>query len=199
MTASVATTAALSAQLSKDELEQARQFLQQTQDCVIGATRGLSEAQWNYKSAPEKWSLAENLEHIVIVQERVLGRLEQLGESPAAPPARDIREVDAIVIHQFTTRLAKFSSPEIARPAAVRVSPPEWIDRFRKNCVRLSDALETVPGLREHALEAPPLKAISNGRYTVMDGYQWILAAAAHTERHAKQMLEVRAGCGYPE
>jgi hypothetical protein len=31
-----------------------------------------------------------------------------------------------------------------------------------------------------------------------MDGYQWILAAAAHTERHAKQMLEVKADDDFP-
>ncbi len=32
----------------------------------------------------------------------------------------------------------------------------------------------------------------------VMDGYQWVLAAAAHTERHAKQMLEVIAEDTFP-
>ena len=29
-------------------------------------------------------------------------------------------------------------------------------------------------------------------------GYQWVLAAAAHTERHAKQMLEIRADDNFP-
>jgi hypothetical protein len=31
-----------------------------------------------------------------------------------------------------------------------------------------------------------------------MDGYQWILAAAAHAERHTKQILEVIANAAFP-
>ena len=58
--------------------------------------------------------------------------------------------------------------------------------------------LESRPGLRQHVIPAAPLKAVSKGAYEVMDGYQWILAAAAHTERHTKQMLEVMAEPGYP-
>jgi hypothetical protein len=67
------------------------------------------------------------------------------------------------------------------------------------NCTRLMDYVESTPGLRQRAAEAPPLKAISKGVHVVMDGYQWVLAAAAHTERHAKQMLEVIADDAFPE
>ena len=35
-------------------------------------------------------------------------------------------------------------------------------------------------------------------RGSLMDGYQWILTAAAHVERHTKQMLEVRADPNFP-
>jgi hypothetical protein len=42
------------------------------------------------------------------------------------------------------------------------------------------------------------MKVVSKGVFEVMDGYQWILAAAAHAERHAKQMLEVKANAAYP-
>jgi hypothetical protein len=31
-----------------------------------------------------------------------------------------------------------------------------------------------------------------------MDGYQWVLGVAAHTERHTKQIREVQATAGYP-
>jgi hypothetical protein len=54
------------------------------------------------------------------------------------------------------------------------------------------------PGLRDHALDSPPLKPISEGAYSVMDGYQWILAAAAHAQRHTKQILDVIADDSFP-
>ena len=184
--------------LTEQELEQARLFLQQTRNAVIGATKGLSKAQWTFKPAPGQWSIAENLDHIVIVQERVLGPiLSQLASAPAPWANRDYKAVDAIVIHQFPTRLAKFPAPEFVRPVD-QIVPQELLDRLRTNYVRMMDYLESTPGLRHYAGEAAPLKAVSNGAYEVMDAYQWVLAAAAHTERHAKQILEVIADDSFP-
>jgi hypothetical protein len=165
---------------------------------VIGATKGLSEAQWRFKPTPGQWSVAENLDHIVIVQERVLGPiLAKLASDPAPFANREYKAVDAIVIHQFSTRLAKFQAPEFVRPLD-QIMPRELLDRLKTNYVRLMDYLESTPGLRQQAGEALPLKAVSNGAYEVMDGYQWVLAAAAHAERHAKQMLEIMADDSFP-
>jgi len=184
--------------LSAEELAQARLLLQQTQNAVVGATKGLSEAQWKFKPAPDRWSIAENVQHIVIVQERVLGPiLDQLASAPAPSADVDPNAVDAIVINQFSTRLNKFSAPEFIHPGE-QIAPSELLDRLSANYARLADCLVSKPGLRQHAAEALPLKAVSNGAFSLMDGYQWILAAAAHTERHTKQMLEVMADPGYP-
>lgn len=184
--------------LTEQELEQARLFLQQTRNSVIGATKGLSEAQWRFKPAPGQWSIAENMDHIVIVQERVLGPvLAKLASDPAPFANRDYKAVDAIVIHQFPTRLVKFQAPEFVRPVD-QIEPQELVDRLKANYIRLMDYLESTPGLRQQAGEAVPLKAVSNGAYEMMDGYQWVLAAAAHAERHAKQMLEVKADDNFP-
>jgi len=184
--------------LTAQELDQARKFLEQTQNSVVGATKGLSEAQWRFKPAPDRWSIVENLDHIVIVQERVLGPiLDQLADAPAPPADRDSEQVDAIVINQFSNRLARFQAPEFVHPAN-QIIPNELLSRLAANYARLAECLESRPGLRQHVLPAAPLKAVSNGAYEVMDGYQWILAAAAHTERHTKQMLEVMAAPGYP-
>ncbi|HUK14827.1 MAG TPA: DinB family protein [Bryobacteraceae bacterium] len=184
--------------LSAEELEQGHLFLQQTRNSVIGATKGLSAAQWRFKPSPDRWSIAENLDHIVIVQERVLGPvMERLANAPAPPAGRDYQLVDAIVIHHFPTRLSKFPAPEFVRPLE-QIASLELLDRLTANYARLAGCLESIPWLRQHALDAPPLKAVSKGAFEVMDGYQWILAAAAHTERHVKQMLEVMADPDYP-
>ena len=184
--------------LTPQELEQARLFLQQTQGGVTGATKGLSQAQWKFKPAPDRWSVLENLYHIVVVLERVLGPvLEQVAQAPPPPAGYDARTIDAIVINQFPNRLAKFSAPEAVHPAG-EIRSADLLNRLSVNFARLAESLESRSGLRGHALPAPPLKAVSNGTYEVMDGYQWILAAAAHTERHTKQMLEVKADAAFP-
>jgi hypothetical protein len=204
MTASVAaSTSELAAfssaqELTAQELDQARLFLQQTQSYVVGATKGLSEEQWKFKPAPDRWSIAENLDHIITVQERVLGPiLDQLANEPAPPSGVDCKQVDSVVLHQFSTRLSKFTAPEVIQPAS-QIIPAENLNRLNANYARLLACLESTPGLRQHAGESRPLKAVSNGAFEYMDGYQWILAVAAHTERHTKQMLEVMADPGYP-
>jgi hypothetical protein len=185
--------------LTARELEQARLFLEQTHNYVVGATKGLSEAQWKFKPAPDQWSIAENLDHIVAVQERVLGPiLDQVADAPAPAADRNNQLADAIVIHQFSTRLAKFPAPEYLRPLD-QIAPVELLGRLSANYARFADRLESTPGWRHHVLESPPIKAVSQGAFDSMDGYQWILAAAAHTQRHTNQMLEVMANSGYPE
>jgi hypothetical protein len=197
-TLATAGQAATEQKLTAQELDQAREFLEQTHNAVRGATKGLSEAQWKFKPAPDRWSIAENLDHIVIVQERVLGPiLDQLADGQAPPADGDYEQVDKIVINQFSNRLSRFQAPEFVHPAT-QINPSELLNRLTANYARLAECLESRPGLRQHVIPAAPLKAVSKGAYEVMDGYQWILAAAAHTERHTKQMLEVMAEPGYP-
>jgi hypothetical protein len=184
--------------LTAQELDQARKFLEQTQNAVVGATKGLSEMQWRFKPSPDQWSIAENLDHVVTVLERVLGPiLDQLADAPAPAPERDFQQIDRIVINQFPNRLLKFQAPEFVRPAD-QIDPHELLNRLTADYARLAECLESRPALREHVAPAAPLKAVSQGAFELMDGYQWILAAAAHTERHTKQMLEVMAEPSYP-
>jgi hypothetical protein len=58
--------------------------------------------------------------------------------------------------------------------------------------------LPAIGPTKQHVTDAPPLKAFSKGAYDSMDGYQWVLGAAAHTERHTKQILEVKADPNFP-
>ena len=193
---SASAVAVLQRTLTDVELERARLYLQQTERGVTGSLKGLSDAQWTFKPAPDTWSIAQIMEHILFVQERVLGRTrEELANAPAAPSGYDYKRVDEIVITQFPNRLAKFPSPH--QPAG-DLARSEAFDRIKKNQAELTKYLESTPDLREHALEAFPLKMVSNGAYERMDGYQWILATAAHTERHTKQILEVKANPEFP-
>jgi hypothetical protein len=191
------TSSAAELTVSTADIEHARLYLKQTQDLVIGATKGLSKQQWAFKPAPDRWSIAEIVEHMVAAQEYVLGPVwKELAKAPA-PGERDTARVDEIVIDQMPDRTAKFRAPEFLQPTGHR-SPAECMERLLKNYAELRRYLETTPDLRAHAIDAPALKAISKGAYDSIDGYQALLLVAAHTERHTKQILEVRADAGFP-
>lgn len=185
--------------LTPAHLDRARLFLQQTQTGIEGAIKGLSEAQWNFKPAADRWSIAEIVEHVVAVQEQVLGQiLPALAEAPAAEPDYDRDVVDGIVMHQFPTRVAKFSAPEFVCPRG-GLGQTEALRRLGGNFARFNIYLQSTPDMRRHAVESRPLQAVSGGKYTLMDGYQWVLASAAHMERHTKQVLEVKAELAFPQ
>ncbi|HYL36105.1 MAG TPA: DinB family protein [Bryobacteraceae bacterium] len=192
---SATATAVAEPTLTAGEKERALLYLEQTRSGLRGALRNLSDAQWNFKPNSTRWSIAEIVEHVVYVQERVLGPIwDQLTQAPPAPPHADYKQVDELVIARFPNRLNKFPSP--VQPSG-RVPLSSALQRLLANYDQFNKRLE-VPELRQHSIEAAPMKAVSNGAYQSMDGYQWILAVAAHTERHTKQILEVMAEPDYP-
>jgi hypothetical protein len=185
-------------EVNSAEIDQANLHLEQTRNGIIGALIGMSEAQWRFKPAPGVWSVAENMEHIIFVQERVLGLIHnQIATAPPSAADRNPGLVDAIIVNQFPNRLTRFPAPEALHPKG-DYTLNEARDRMAANTRELAVCLESVPNLRGHVLESPPLKAVSKGEHTLMDGYQWILAVSAHTERHTKQILEVRADPDFP-
>ena len=184
--------------LESTDLSQARQYFDQTRKRVLEVTTGLSDAQWRFKPALDRWSIAENLEHMVIVQERVLGPVrEQLAQAPAPPADRDYEQVDRIVIQRIPDRSFKAKAPDYIAPAG-RWSPPAALDRLARNYERLAAFVESTPDLREHILESAPLRFVTNGEFDTMDAYQWALTVAAHDQRHVAQILEVQADLNYP-
>jgi hypothetical protein len=115
--ASISLTAwASDLKVTSSELDHARLYLQQTQNQVVGATKGLSSVQWNFKPAPDRWSIAEIVEHMVLAQDLIVGPIhEQLAKAPA-PGERNTKAVDEAVISLVPDRTSKFQAPDALQP-----------------------------------------------------------------------------------
>ena len=193
MTPSIMTSQTLSAA----EIVEARVYLQRARDRVLAATAGLSDVQWGYRTAEGTWSIAEIVEHMVIVQELVLGPIAAGLAGAPETAGLDTATIDEIVKTKLPDRSRKYPAPEMARPRG-QWTRAESLERLGANTRRLTERLETADGLRLHRVPAPPLRAVSGGAHELMDGYQWLLATAAHTERHLDQILELKAQPGFP-
>src|SRR2546423_12966617 len=87
LTATVADSGQTLTQADRDkavaELEGSRQ-------AFLDATKGLSAAEWNFKAAPDRWSVAECAEHIALSEEFIFGVVtKQVMGTPATPEKRD--------------------------------------------------------------------------------------------------------------
>jgi uncharacterized protein YndB with AHSA1/START domain len=186
---SFAAGSAASSRPSAEESAKAEQYLIATRDELLHAVSDLSNTQWRFKPAPDCWSIGENVEHIVIVENRVHGIVDGLRDSQATEPGLIEKQIDEAVLAQIRQRAIKWQAPERIRPTG-QWNRAEALEQFAVSRSRTFHLLAQAPALRGQVVPHPVLGP--------MDGYQWILAAAAHSARHTDQIAEVKAGDGFP-
>src|SRR5271170_6413219 len=72
------------ATLTSQEREAALKQFETTRDNFLKSIAGLSQAQWTFKPAPDRWSVAEVAEHITVSESTLFGLVQkQVMTSPA--------------------------------------------------------------------------------------------------------------------
>jgi hypothetical protein len=82
-------------------------------------------------------------------------------------------------------------APEPLKPTNRFGSPKDSRKHFKKSRAKTIDFVEGTKDLRQHATDSPLGKKL--------DAYEWVLLIAAHSERHTKQIDEVKADAKYPK
>ena len=188
----LATMAATAPTLSKADYQSARKYLESTKKNIEEATKGLSEAQWNFKPGPDRWSVAQVLEHITVSEDYLRGFVTEKVLAAPAAPGRDLAKIDAMVLAMVPDRSHKFQAPEPLQPKGQFGTPEQTRKHFLESRAKTEALLKDTPDLREHAMENPPLGQ-------TLDAYEWILFIAAHSDRHTKQIKEVEADPNFPK
>lgn len=176
--------------VSAEDKEKGVKLLEQTRQGVLDATKGLSDAQWKFKPAPDKWSVAEVLEHITLAEDFLYENgAEKALKGTASAADRDYKKTDATILAMVPDRTTKFKAPDMLVPTG-RWSPAETLEHFEKSRARNIEFLKTTADLRGHTADSPMGST---------DSYEWLLFIGAHSERHTKQMLEVKADPNFPK
>ena len=188
----VTSIAAVCAQeLTQTEKDHALQYLESTKKDVLVATKGLSEAQWNFKPGPDRWSVAQVMEHIAASEDFIRANfLDKVMTLPGGEPGRDAKKMDAAVEAMIPDRSHKAQAPEPLVPNNRFGTPEGSLKHFLESRETTEQYLRSTAGLRDHVMDGPVGK---------MDGYEFILFIAAHNERHVKQINEVKADPNFPK
>jgi len=183
--------AARAQEVTQAEKDKALLYLESTKKNIQEATKGLSAAQWNFKQGPERWSVAQVMEHIAAAEDMLRGlTTEKVMAAPAALD-RDVKHIDEMVVTMVTDRTHKADAPEPLRPVNRFGSPEEALKHFVESRTETEEFLRKTPDLRAHAVDSP--------LGTKLDAYEWVLFIAAHSERHTKQINEVKADPNFPK
>jgi len=187
-----ASAQAFSQTLTQADQDRAMQYLESTKQGVLTATAGLSSAQWNFKPAPDKWSVAEVVEHIAAAEDFLMSMVtSQVMKAPPRPAADDVKAIDDMVVAKIPDRTQKAQAPEPLRPTNRFGSPEGSLKHFTEARAQTEVFLKTHSDLRDHAADSPLGKKL--------DGYEWVLFIAGHSERHTKQINEVKADPNFPK
>ena len=184
--------------LSQGERDRAMSHLQATRKLYVDATSGLSEAQWKFKYAPDRWSVAECAEHLAESEDFLRGLLvSTLKKSPvndakreAARPNRE--KMDQMVPVMLADRSRKAQAPEPLKPTGKLGSQEQVINAFRERRDATLTFIEQTP-------EDLRGRTFSLGGTNEIDLYQMAFMISGHTERHVKQMREVLADPNFPK
>jgi hypothetical protein len=183
--------AAPAQEVTQAERDRALQYLEATKKGVLEATKGLSEAQWNFKPAPDRWSVAQVMEHIAAAEDFIRALItDKVMAAAAGEPGRDVKKTDDAVLAMVPDRTNKVQAPEPLVPTNRFGSPDGSIKHFVESRATTEDLLKTATGMRDHVMDSPMGK---------LDGYEFVLLIAAHSERHTKQINEVKADPNFPK
>ena len=194
MIAALLLTPAMGPTISPTERDKAVSELESSERVFLDSTRGLSEAQWNFKPGPDRWSVAECAEHIGVTEEMIFKMVtEQALKGPAEPQKRELVKLqDDQLVPMALDRSQKFKAPELIQPTRRWTSSAEITRHVLENRANtLAFVNTTDQDLRNHFLDHPVLKTL--------DTYQWMILISAHMRRHTAQILEVKADPNFPK
>src|SRR5690606_25905383 len=171
-----------------DRTNKSKEFLldyfQQTVDGLHRSIEGLSESQMQYKSSPDKWSISQCLEHIVITEEMLFEMSKELLAKPANPERKEeVKITDQEVLEGISSRSYKATAPPEVQPKGKYDSSEAALEDLKE---QRTEILQFIKNASEEDLR----NHISDSPFGPTDGFHSLLYIAGHTERHTHQIEE---------
>lgn len=160
-------------------------------DCI----RGLTTAQGAFKPAPAEWSIAENVEHLVLAEQGSINRVWAAADGLrhaqrvwSGEPIHRGKSIEQIVAETWAPRQ---QAPDIATPRR-RGPLAYWFVAIQCNQPLLEalpaalTALDLAEVITPHPISGP------------WDACQWLAFVRFHLDRHRQQIEGVMRAPGFP-
>lgn len=160
---------------------------------LLASVESLTDGQQTFRPEPDRWSVAEIVEHLSLVEGQVarlfhvmLSKAEAAGATRPAGP-EGARFAAPVSIEQFVepVREKKLQAPDTARPGG-STSLADALARLKESRAALHSMrprLERIDGaalLYPHPAAGP------------INAYQWLLFVGSHEDRHRLQIEALR-------
>lgn len=181
--------------ITADERARAVKMLHDSQNELMGYIEKLSDAQWNFRPAPFKWTVGETAEHIALAEGLLFSAMERAIAAPINPDwETKTAGKDGIIDNVLAARKGKANAPEPIQPLKRQMTRAEIMTLLKEGRAKSLKFIETtdVP-LKAHTLDHPfPV-------FGTLSAYQWFIYIPAHNLRHNKQVAEIMSNPNFPK
>ncbi len=182
--------------VAQSTLENDKEFLlnyiQETTNNLALNIRGLSEAQLQFKPAPDSWSISQCVEHIIATELMLLDMSQTTLAGPENPERKqEVTTKDKDMISGMEDRSKKFKAPEILIKEGKYTDAQTAMQEFMETRQKLVDLVNNVSldDMRNRISDSPA---------GAIDTYQSLLFIAGHCARHTLQIEEIKAAPNFP-
>jgi hypothetical protein len=162
-------------------------MLQESWAALRALVEPMTAAQWSFRPEAGAWSAAECCEHLLLAEMGMMRTLPKLGPAAAEQVAGKLEKI----LEYVPERRGKVQAPERVMPKGTIAAAAEFVSALERMRTRTIAWLnEADPGPQSHAME--------HMFFGMLDGHQWLVLTAAHTERHRKQIEEITAHPSWP-
>jgi len=174
------------------ERAKALQLLADTETEFLTSIEGLTDAQWNYRAAPEKWSIGQTAEHIMLSETLIFSAVRGTMQTPADADWEAKTGAKAALLEAaLPDRSQKVTAPEPLQPTS-KVTHEEIVERYKAARAKtIAFTKSTDLPLKEH-ISAHPF-------FGPINAYDWLIGVPLHNKRHNLQIAEVKVSPGYPK
>ncbi len=165
--------------------------LSETRDLVRRTAHGLTHQQLQYRPDASRWSVAENLEHITIVEQKILAGLARTVQMPPEPEKKPAM-TDEQVLANFGRVVHPLTAPETLLPTS-RWPLANLLNEFdaaRQRTIEFANTAADTKELRHYFMPHP--------FFGELDCYQWFILAAGHSARHCNQCAAIKESASFP-
>jgi uncharacterized damage-inducible protein DinB len=153
----------------------------------------ISDQQWNFKSSPDAWSIAQISEHITLSEDLLFSIAQK---TLLMPP--DEKKAEALAGHEkellvaVLDRSSKAQAPEVLKPSGKFAAKKELIEVFKAARRQTINYVKTNSDpLKNHVTRHPVFGELT--------AYQWLVFIAGHADRHVAQLEEVKKNVNFPK
>jgi preprotein translocase subunit SecA len=177
--------------MTKAERAELIELMNKSEKEFLQAVEGLSEQQWSFKPGPDRWSVAECAEHIVLAE----ALLFETATTSLTATVDDkweetLRKTD-VLRRALPNRSTKVDAPAAIKPRQA-MTRQQLMARFKEQRARaLAYVQETEAPLKAHTA--------ANPFFGPLNAHQWLLYIPLHHLRHNLQIAEVKTSSSYPQ